>query len=114
MSFSSRTTSFAVQPRFGVELPLGSRFSFYPRAYLGIGHYDEDLTDQDKEEHVTTDTIYVGIYAPVLVHLASHAFAGFGPFVNRDATASSNFVGGGSEANPGTRAGASALVGGWL
>lgn len=98
-------------PRIGVDLPIVKGLSFYPRATLAFGGRSvKTHAGQDGYEYSETFTTG-SVFAPLLVHPASHAFLGLGPYVSRDFTRK---LEGGAAENPGTSYGASLLVGGWL
>lgn len=105
---TSERAGVALAPRFGVDLPLSELLSFYPRAYFSFG-FDSTSFDQ-----LTRKTVFValGAYAPLLIHVASHAFLGVGPSVSHELLRQS--ADGDAEQPLGTTAGASVIVGGWL
>ena len=96
-----------------VELPLGRALSWYPRASMGLGAQWSDEGYGAARSRWSSVELYVGLYAPLLVHVASHFFVGFGPFVQRDL--SNAFTPGGLQQQfPESYFGASLVVGGWL
>ena len=97
--------------RLGVDIPLSAAFSLWPRASLAVGRtsYDE-RSGADAIQYAVVN-VTPGLYVPLLVHFAPHAFAGFGPFVAHDL---SNQIEGGNRNNLATTVGARLLVGGWL
>jgi hypothetical protein len=107
------TTGIGVTPRIGVNIPISAALSFYPRATLFAGTRSYDESSGASGINYSVYIVNLGIYAPLLVHVASHAFIGIGPYVNHDLTAklANGLVG---PENLATRAGASVLVGGWL
>lgn len=98
--------------RVGAELPLGRTFSLYPRLTLGFG--SESFSQQSGT--ITRETAYSSVsmsaYVPLLVHVATHFFIGFGPFFGQDISQKADE--GSSFDNLGTRVGAGLIVGGWL
>lgn len=86
------STHLAAGARFGVNLPLGSYFSWYPRITLGFSSNRSDiqtLSSSDGEPlppPSSTKTIgpWVNVYAPLLVHPVSHFFLGLGPRIEHD------------------------------
>jgi hypothetical protein len=110
-STTSDVTSLGLAVRLGIDAPLSSLLSFYPRASLSVARdsYDERSEGQRNDASSTVATL--GLYAPLLVHMATHVFAGFGPYVAHDVLRSVDARPGN---NLGTRVGASLVVGGWL
>ena len=98
--------------RVGVDLPLSSSFSFYPRASLGVSR--QTLTQNRLS--ATADTSRIGLevalYAPLLFHVSPHLFVGFGPSVARDLVHHNERPG--SVDNLATTFGARLVIGGWL
>ena len=97
--------------RFGVDIPFASWLSFYPRASIGITVDDVEVQAGTASYQYTTRALGAGLYAPVLVHPASHFFVGFGPRASGDLvrTYSPRDVD-----NRGYSVGADLVVGGWL
>lgn len=100
-------------PRIGVDLPFSSRVSFYPRAYVGFGVESQDEKSAGTENKNSQNYVWVALYAPLLVHPASHVLVGFGPMVSRNLTRTFTFPAGTAQ-NQSTNAGASLMVGAWL
>lgn len=89
--------------------------SFYPRASLGIGVESQDEKSAGAENSNSQSYVWVGLYAPVLVHPASHVFAGLGPSVTRDLTRNVSFPNNAQGVqNQSTSVGVGLLVGAWL
>jgi hypothetical protein len=102
------STAFAVTPRIGFNVPIAEWVSLYLRGFLqaGVRTYNDELSS------VTRNFVAIGIYTPLLLHVASHAFAGFGPYVSHELV---NKVPGGSGVqNLATSFGANLIVGAWL
>jgi hypothetical protein len=107
--------SFSVAPRFGVDIPMGAYVSFWPVASLGIGGGSYAESEGTKSDDYSDSFISVSLYAPLLVHPASHFFVGLGPSVSHDLTNSISYPD--SSATPQNRSttvGAGLLVGGVL
>jgi hypothetical protein len=100
--------------RAGVNIPIGDHVSFWPRASVSFGA--ETINEQEagatnkNAESITT----IGIYAPVLVHPASHFFLGLGPSASTDLARSIAVNGAAGVQNTSTVYGAGLVVGGWL
>ena len=106
--------------RLGIDLPLAARLSLWPRASLGYSwlHINESEAGSIEE---SDKSVYVSLYAPLLVHPVSHFLVGFGPSIAHDlshaATVSSSANGGVSgpeQQNRSTTVGCGLTVGGWL
>jgi hypothetical protein len=98
--------------RFGVDIPLSSSLSWYPRASLAVGRTSYDETSGIAANKYAAINVTAGLYAPLLVHFVQHAFVGFGPSVSHDL---SNKVEDRSGTNNlATTIGARLIVGGWL
>jgi hypothetical protein len=85
--------------------------SFYPRASISVGREAFDVRSAPQTNAASSAVVTLGLYAPLLVHVATHAFAGFGPYISHDAIRRTDDRPGDTLA---TRIGASLLVGGWL
>ena len=59
-------------------------------------------------------TVSLQGYLPLVVEVAPHFFAGFGPSAERDLSNNVTYSQGGQLSNPGTTFGAGFVVGGWL
>jgi hypothetical protein len=104
-------TAFFLAPRIGVALPLGSFVTLYPVANLSFGTLNHDIKSSKADNKENASIVAVGVYAPLLFHVAEHGFIGFGPYVSHDLSfkeENSN-----REFNA-TTVGASVTVGGWL
>lgn len=85
----TRTSGVYVGPRFGVNLRIGDRFSFYPSVAFGIEsrHREQEVliggsssVPSPLPAPQTTQTgFWIQIYAPILFHFRSNAFIGVGP-----------------------------------
>jgi hypothetical protein len=98
--------AFSIGPRVGYNIPLGDLLSFWPKAGL--------LFSATSLAGVDGKTLDVVFYAPLLLHLAPHFFAGLGPGVQTDLTASAS-QSGQSISNPPktTSYGLYFTIGGW-
>lgn len=97
--------------RLGVDIPFTSWLSFYPRGGFRFGTRVVDTRAGTEgygyDEGLTTATLF----APLLVHPASHAFIGIGPYVAYDLVRQ---IKGTDASTPATSVGADLIVGGWL
>ncbi|HSY25425.1 MAG TPA: hypothetical protein VK841_25045, partial [Polyangiaceae bacterium] len=103
--------------RLGFDLPIARWLSFYPVGELGFGSYFENETEAGAQNQDSEAIFAVALYAPLLVHPASHAFVGFGPGIYQDLSrevsdpAVPNAV---AVQNRETTLSLSLIVGGWL
>jgi hypothetical protein len=84
-STSVDTDSFGIGPRIGYNIPISDLFSFWPKVAL--------IYTDKSTSGASGNTFDVQAYAPVLLHLAPHFFAGLGPQIQTDISASAS-VGG--------------------
>jgi hypothetical protein len=105
-STSTDTDTFGIGPRIGYNIPINDYLSFWPK----VGLIFTDLATSG----ASGNTFDVQVYAPLLLHLAPHFFAGLGPGVQTDLTASAS-SGGVSVPNPPktTSYGLYFTIGGW-
>ena len=114
--------SIVFSPRVGVDVPIASWLSLYPQAALSFGSGSLSLESAGSRVEYSQTSLTVSAFAPILVHAASHAFIGFGPYASRDAERKVDIrvsqrgflTNEGRVDNPGTSLGASLVVGGWL
>lgn len=111
LSVTEDLTEASGMLRVGVDFPLATWLSLYPRANLSLGIAAYDEKSGASENKFTANVISVGLYAPLLLHMAPHAFVGFGPVVAHDLVRA--YQGSGAQ-NRTTSAGASMMVGGWI
>jgi hypothetical protein len=105
-------TTLQAVGRLGVDAPLSSTLSWYPRASLAAGRTSYDERSGIDAITYATVNVTVGLYAPLLLHFAQHAFIGFGPSVSHDL--SNQVENHQTSNNLGTTIGARLIVGGWL
>lgn len=105
------STGVGATARLGVDLPLASSLSLYTRASLDVGRSWFSVKSSVRNVDTTSNTVTVGLYAPLLAHVAPHAFVGFGPYVARDLVNRPED----SQSNDlRTTVGAQLAIGGWL
>jgi len=97
--------------RIGVDYPFSSLFSFYPRLSVSAGRESFDERSGSSRYRGSTTVVTFGLYAPILVHVATHAFVGLGPSLAHDVIRRPDDR---DVDNIATRVGGSLLVGGWL
>jgi opacity protein-like surface antigen len=117
----TRSTSWSIGPRVGVNLPLGERFSWYPMLAVGFEsvHEENTLVSGSSLSAATSPLGYstttmlgpwLDLYAPVLFHPKPHLFIGFGPSWFQDF---GHAQGGPDVGGQRTNVGAGLVVGGW-
>jgi hypothetical protein len=107
-------TTYGFLLRFGVQIPVEGRVSFYPRASVGVGGGSANETSVAGQDAYSLQEDWVSGYVPLVVEVAPHFIAGFGPSISRDFVNTATFAQGQQFSNNGTTIGASFLVGGWL
>lgn len=86
----SSTTSFSIGPRIGYNLPLGDRWSIWPKAGLSFASTAVKIDSTTVNGVVmpsssTSNTaIALNLFVPVMFHPAEHFFLGFGPALDTD------------------------------
>jgi hypothetical protein len=105
------TTTLGAAATLGYDQPLASWLSVYPRASLGFAHTTVDTTTKIDETTSALTSVTVALYVPLLVHVASHAFLGFGPSLSHDVV---NRFENSKTDNLRTTLGGHLVVGGWL
>jgi hypothetical protein len=119
---TSSSTGASLLVRLGVDIPMGKSFSFWPRASLGGATVMNQQSESKQGSAVTEEDkpVFVGLYAPLLVHPSPHFFVGFGPSVYHDLSHSvvvydpNVSTTGPTSQNVSTTVGAGVVVGGWL
>jgi len=111
-------SSVGIGPRFGVEIPFGTRLSLFPRVRVGVAYEETRLTMRGASPSVrnptngSEDTVtFVGLSVPLLVHAAPHFFVGWGPWVYQELSRRTE---GSTVQITGTSIGGSFFIGGWL
>jgi hypothetical protein len=105
-STSTDTDSFGIGPRVGYNIPINDWLSFWPK----VGLIFSDMATKG----ASGNTFDVQVYAPVLLHLAPHFFAGLGPGIQTDLTASYSAAGVSAPNPPKTTSyGLYFTIGGW-
>ena len=98
--------TFGIGPRIGYNIPISDLFSFWPKVAL--------IYTDISTSGASGSTFDVQAYAPVLLHLAPHFFAGLGPQIQTDLTASKSAAGVSAPTVPKTTSyGLYFTIGGW-
>jgi hypothetical protein len=108
---SYTTTSFGIEHRIGLDVPVGNFLSWYPRVGLVYGADTYDETSGPSENSPISSRLALHVYAPLLVHAAPHLFVGFGPSLFHDFVRAVQPTGGPTEQNRNTTIGVSLVVG---
>jgi hypothetical protein len=111
---TSVTWGYAVEPRLGFVAHLSPLFSFYPRFGLVVGGESYDETEGSSQNTSSSVLVAVHIFAPLLVHPASHLFVGLGPSFYSELSDAVHYPDGASTQNRETTFGLALIVGGWL
>jgi len=105
-SSSSDVDAFGIGPRIGYNIPINDYLSFWPK----VGLIYTDMATSG----ASGSTFDVQFYAPLLLHLAPHFFAGLGPGIQTDLTASQSAAGVSNPHTPKTTSyGLYFTIGGW-
>jgi opacity protein-like surface antigen len=92
---SDGSNRFTLGARAGYDLDINDRFGFWPMAGLYF--------DRASANHNSVTNTWVGVYAPVLFHVAPHFFAGLGPSLQLNLSGPN-----------GNEFGVDSLIGGWF
>ena len=105
---TTKTTTFAFGPRFGLNVAIGERFSFYPRVTFGVASVATSSRAAGMPERSDSErAIFVSAFAPLLFHAAPHFFFGAGPSLRHQ------FAEAASGTGDSTTVAGQILVGGW-
>jgi hypothetical protein len=110
----SASDSFALGPQIGVNVPLGSRFSIYPRTSLTLGPAETQQDADGRASETTSSLAVLSISVPFLFHPAEHVFLGVGPSASQQLARSVTSAGSTSTEYTGSTLGAEFVLGGWL
>lgn len=123
--FFSRSTSYSgadaiqhnangggVGPRVGVDIPISTLFSLYPRVRIGVALGSNNVIDTGtgRKNEIDDVAVPLTVHLPLLVHPATHFFFGFGPYVSTDLSRTDQF----HRSNKLTTVGASSQLGAWF
>ncbi|RYZ04254.1 MAG: hypothetical protein EOO73_24515 [Myxococcales bacterium] len=75
------TTTYAIGPRVGYDIPFTSRFSLWPKA--GLSFNSTTLKTDTPSFSDTNSAVALNLFVPVMYH-TNHYFVGFGPALDRD------------------------------
>jgi opacity protein-like surface antigen len=104
----SDSTRFVLGPRVGYNFEISEMLSIWPKLGFSYTRTNGETTRNVGDTEVTTSTdnnaIALNLFAPVMLHPATHFFAGFGPFLDVDMSGD----------NRSTTWGFRLTLGGWL
>jgi len=85
---TGHSTSFAIGPRVGYNIPLSRLFSVWPKAGLSFTSVSQTVSATATEAETSTNSsnLAVNLFVPVMLHPAEHFFLGFGPALDADLT----------------------------
>jgi hypothetical protein len=118
--YTSTRSGGSLAPRLGWNISIADWLSVWARLTIGYGLAHRDLQELTASDHYSERYAWVGIYVPVLFHLAQHFFVGFGPSASTDLAHwftpdnSIQWIPTQSTNNRGSTVGAALTVGGWL
>jgi hypothetical protein len=95
--------------RVGYNVPLGSRFSVWPRVDISYEHWA-----RGEASVASLNKLHVGGYAPLLFHPATHFFLGIGPMIDQGIYARSSDAAATNAEKPVTIVGLQSVLGGWF
>jgi hypothetical protein len=95
--------------RVGYNVPLGSKFSVWPRIDLSYEHWA-----RGEGSVATLNRLHVGGYAPLLFHPATHFFVGLGPMMTQGIYARSSDAAATNAEKLVTIVGLQSVLGGWF
>jgi hypothetical protein len=88
---SSLLHAYSVAPRAGYDFPIAAHVSFWPELFVGVGKSSGGESENTSSNPNDEVYVWIGLSAPVLVHLASHFFVGLGPDVTQDLSRSYSY-----------------------
>lgn len=77
------STSFAIGPRVGYNIPFSERFSVWPKAGFSFSSTSVDIDGIDGPSRTNT-ALALNLFVPVMFHPVEHFFLGFGPALDTD------------------------------
>jgi hypothetical protein len=112
---ASSAVSGGLFARSGLNVPIASWISWYPRFTMATGVRNDTETLAQSQNSPTEIIVSVACFAPLLVHPAQHFFVGFGPSISHDLSHAVVYPDYPTQTqNRSTTAGVGLVVGGWL
>jgi hypothetical protein len=81
---SGHTTTWAIGPRVGYNVPFSDRFSIWPKA--GLAFTSTSIAMDPPASDSTSTNLALNLFVPVMFHPVEHFFLGFGPALDQDLT----------------------------
>src|SRR5262249_16202651 len=83
------STSFAIGPRVGYNIPFSARFSVWPKAGLSFSSTSVDVDDEQLppvagDDDESNTAIALNRFVRGMFHPVEHFFIGFGPALDTD------------------------------
>jgi len=91
LTVKAQTDAVGIGFRLGYQIPIFDSVSLYPRATISTGVSDFDERSGASENSYNMAFATVGAFVPIIVEIAPHFFAGFGPGVSHDLTNSYSY-----------------------
>ena len=80
----SKSTLFRIGPRIGYNFRISPLLSLWPKVGFGYSHTKFTTDTPAGSVDTKNDSVQLNIFVPVMLHPASHFFAGFRPFLDTD------------------------------
>lgn len=100
----SDTIQFGIGPRVGYYLAFTNLIGIWPKLGFSYAHSNVSVTVAGAKSSTSNDAIALNLFAPVMMHPATHFFVGFGPFLDVDLSGDDRV----------TSYGLKLTIGGWL
>ncbi len=111
----SSVRSAGLFARLGLNVPMASWISWYPRLAMAFGLRNYEETAGAYENSPSGTIVSVTCFAPLLVHPAQHFFVGFGPSIYQELSHAVVYADYPTQIqNQATAIGVGLVVGGWL
>jgi hypothetical protein len=108
-SGDNHATRFGIGPRVGYNFTLSDLLSLWPKVGFSYAHTSVTgaiaiTNDATIETTTSGNALALNLFVPLMLHPATHFFAGFGPFLDTDVTGD----------HKATVVGGKLTLGGWL
>ncbi len=84
----TKATAFKIGPRVGYNVEFSRLVSFWPKVGFSYAwtknKHDIEVNGTEVTRSTKNNAVQLNIFAPVMLHPASHFFVGFGPFIDTD------------------------------
>jgi hypothetical protein len=84
----SHSTTWAIGPRIGYNIPVSPRFSIWPKLGFSFASTSQtiDADPPNDDLSVSSTNLALNAFVPVMFHPVEHFFLGFGPALDVDLT----------------------------